>query len=257
MFSEATARSSKNMKCFQMQPRIWLKNKNYQLHIFFQKQLHIDIFHKQPHVPLKTWNVFRSSHTHKKYVQKQLHKFLCSLNYIYTLCVKIFIPFQWLWKHLWWLLNQKRYMSPGQCCYAISLHKPLIIVSVQDYLINRVHLVLLILKQHLFTVYCFTIKQTGLIIIKREAFRNHTLFCTFTALFLHFFAYLSTCLHLCPLGNKLCYDFSNKLVFYQAYITFLFFLMGSGLFSSCEYPLVSNLFSISFAMSLEKSSVSI
>ena len=45
-------------------------------------------------------------------------------------------------------------MSPGQCCYSIGLHNPLIIVSVQGYLmlINRVHLMLLILKHHLLSI---------------------------------------------------------------------------------------------------------
>ena len=91
-------------------------------------------------------------------------------------------------------------MSPGQCCYSISLHKPLISVSVQGYFIlfNREHLVLLVLKQHLLSVYCFTIKQSGLIVIKRKALGNHTLFGTFAALFRHFFIYLSIRIHLCP-----------------------------------------------------------
>ena len=64
------------------------------------------------------------------------------------------------------------------------MHNPLIIVSAQGYLIhiNRVNLILLILKQHLPSVYCFTIKQAGLVVIKRKPFRNHTLFCTLAAL---------------------------------------------------------------------------
>ena len=98
------------------------------------------------------------------------HKKICSeaaaqifsrfLHKIYTLCVKIFITFHWLWKHLWRLLSQKRYISPSQYCYSIGLHNPLIIVSVQGILmlINRVHLMLLILKQHLLSLYRFTIK---------------------------------------------------------------------------------------------------
>ena len=44
---------------------------------------------------------------------------------------------------------------------------------------------LFIFKQHLRPVYRFTIKQTSLVVIKRKAFRNHTLFCTFAAFFHH------------------------------------------------------------------------
>ena len=123
-------------------------------------------------------------------------------------------------------------------------------------LINRIHLVFLILKQHLLSIYRFTIKQAGLIVIKREAFRNHTLFCAFAALFFHFFVYLSLCIHLCSSGDKLCHDFSTKLIFHQTY-HLLFSPMGCGLFSSFEYPPVSNLFFTSFAMLLYKSSVPI
>ena len=45
-------------------------------------------------------------------------------------------------------------MSPGQCFYLIGLHNPLLIVSVQGYLmlINRVKLMLLILKQYLLSI---------------------------------------------------------------------------------------------------------
>ena len=42
--------------------------------------------------------------------------------------------------------------------------------------INRVHLMLFILKQHLLPMYRFTIKQAGLVVIKCKAFRNDTLF---------------------------------------------------------------------------------
>ena len=48
---------------------------------------------------------------------------------------RFFITFQWLWKHLWWLLNRKRYVSPSQCCYSISLNKPIVIVSIKGLLI--------------------------------------------------------------------------------------------------------------------------
>ena len=135
----------------------------------------------------------------KKCVQKQLQKFPRLLHKLCTLCVKIFITFQWLWKSIGWLLSRKRYMSPGQCCYSIGLYKPLIIVSVQGYLIliDQVHLVLLILKQHFLTVYCFTIKQASLLIIKRKSFSDNTFFCIFAALLLYFF-YLSIRIHLCP-----------------------------------------------------------
>ena len=60
----------------------------------------------------------------------------------------------------------------------IIMYNPLIVVSVNGYLIliNRANLMLLILKQHLLPVYRFTIKQTSPAVIKRKAFRNHTLF---------------------------------------------------------------------------------
>ena len=66
------------------------------------------------------------------------------------------------------------YMSPGQCCYSFGLYKPLIIVSVQGYLmlVDCVYLLLLILKQYLLPVYCFTIKQAGIIVIKHKAPSN-------------------------------------------------------------------------------------
>ena len=56
-------------------------------------------------------------------------------------------------------------------------------------LIDCVNFVLLILKQHLLPVHCFTIKQAGRMVIKRKAFSNYTLFCTFAALILQFFLY--------------------------------------------------------------------
>ena len=175
----------------------------------------------------------------------------------YTLCVKIFITFQWLWKHLSWLLSRKRYIFPIQCCYIIGLHNPLIIVSVQGYLmlINRVHLVFLVLKQHLLSVYCFTIKQAGLVVIKLKAFRNHTLFCTFAALF-------STSLSIFLYAYILALKTANSVMIFPPSsfirpITSLFSPMGSGLLSSLEYPLVSNLFFTSFGLYLINKAVSI
>ena len=108
-------------------------------------------------------------------------------------------------------LSWNHYISPGQCCYSISLHNPLIIVSVQGYLMfnNRVHLMLLILKQYLLPVYRFSITQTGLIVIKRKSFRNHTLFCTFAVLFFHFFVYLPL-----PLRQE-----TLSLFFHQAHLS--------------------------------------
>ena len=106
------------------------------------------------------------------------------------------------------------------CCYSIDLQNPLIIVSVQGYLmlVDRVHLVFLLLKKHLLSVYCFTIKQAVLVVIKRNAFRNHILLCIFAVLFLHLFIYLSIRIHLCPY----IFDFSTKLIFHQTYHLFIF-----------------------------------
>ena len=95
-----------------------------------------------------------------------------------------------LWKTSLMVIKPKApKISPGLCCYSIGLYKTLIIVSVQGYLflIDRVNLVLPNFKQHLLLLYCFTIKKAGLIVIKRKAFSNHTLFCTFAALLLRFF----------------------------------------------------------------------
>ena len=133
----------------------------------------------------------------------------------------------------------------------MSMHKPLIIVSVQGYLmlINRIHPMLLILKQHLLSLYRFTIKQAGLIVIKHKSFRNHTLFCAFAVFFLHFFIYLLYAYILDLKATNAVMIFPPSSSFIRR-ITFLFSLMGSGLFSSFEYPLVSNLFSTSFAISL-------
>ena len=132
-------------------------------------------------------------------------------------------------------------MFPGQFCYSIGLYKPPIIVSVQGYLmlIDRVHLVLLNLKQHLLPVYCFTIKQ---------AFSDHTFFYTFAALLLHFLSiFLYEYIFALKATNSVMI-FPPSSSFIRP-ITFLFFLMGSDLFSSFEYPLVSNHFSTSFRMS--------
>ena len=148
-------------------------------------------------------------------------------------------------------LDQGRYISPGQCCYSIGLHNPLIIVCVQFYftLINRVNLVLLILKRCLLPVYCFTIKQADLMIIKRKAFRNHTLLCVFAALFFSFYVYLSIAYILALKGRNSVMIFPPSSSFIRP-ITFLFFPMGCGQFSSFYYPRMSNLFSTSFEMSL-------
>ena len=48
IISEAAARSLKNIEMF---PEAATHTKKYQLHIFFLKQSHIDIFQKQPDVP--------------------------------------------------------------------------------------------------------------------------------------------------------------------------------------------------------------
>ena len=151
------------MKCFQKQ------SYNLQYEIISAAHFLLWFMHK---------SIFRSSCTF--FFQKQLH----NLHSFCTKCTENF--FNDYEKHLWWLLSWNRCISPEQCCYSIGLHNPFIIVSVQGYfmLINHVHLVPLILKQCLLPAYCFTIKQAGLIIIKRKAFRNHTLFCTFAALFI-------------------------------------------------------------------------
>ena len=140
-------------------------------------------------------------------------------------------------------------MSPGQCCYSIALYKFLIIVSVQGYLvlIDRVHFVVLPPKQHLLPACCFTIKRAVLIVIRRKAFSNHTLFWTFAALLLYFFIYLSIRIHLKARNSVMIFPPSSSFI---RSITFLLVPMGSDLFSSFEYLFVSNLFSTSFAMSL-------
>ena len=129
-------------------------------------------------------------------------------------------------------------MSRGQCCCSISLHEPLIIVSVKGYivLINHVHLMLLIRKQHLLSICRFTIKQAGLAVIKGKAFRKHTFFCTFAALFV-------TSLSIFPYAYIFVLKATNSVMIFPPSssfirrITFLFLLIGSRLFSSFEYPL--------------------
>ena len=148
-------------------------------------------------------------------------------------------------------LNRGCYISPGQYCYSIGLHNPLIVVPVQCYLmlVNRIHLMPLIFKQQLLPVSLFTIKQASLIIIKCKAFRNYTLFCIFAVVFLLFFVYPSLRIHLCLKAINSIVIFPPSSSFIRL-ITFLFIQMGSGLSSSFEYPLVSNLFFTSFVMSL-------
>ena len=153
--------------------------------------------------------MFRSSHitvSAQKYIQKQLHIFFQkqSPKNMFTVSaqnvLKIFHNLSMIMKKTsLMVIKPKAIHVPWPMVLFHRLHNPLMIVSVKDYLmfINRVNLMLLILKQHLLSVYHFTIKQAGLIIIKRKAFRNHTLFCAFAALFFHFFVYLSIRIHLC------------------------------------------------------------
>ena len=118
------------------------------------------------------------------------------------------------------------------------LHGPLFIVSFKGYivLINHAHLMLLILKQHLLCICRFTIKQAGLVVIKQKAFRKHTLFYTFAALFL-------TSLSSFPYAYIFALKATNSVMIFppsSSFIrpmTFLFLLIGSRLFSSFEYPL--------------------
>ena len=117
-------------------------------------------------------------------------------------------------------------------------------------LIDRVHLALLILKQNLLPVYCFTIKKARLIIIKRKAFSNHTFFCTFAAPLLHFFLSIFLYAYIFALkATNFAIIFPPTSSFIRP-ITLLFFSMGHGLFPSFEYPPVSKLFSTPFAISL-------
>ena len=104
---------------------------------------------------------------HKKYVQKQLHKSLRFLHKIYTLFLQPFNGFENIFDGYF---SQKRYISPSQCCYSIGLHNPLIAVPVQGYLmlVDRVNLVFLVLKEPLLSIYCFTIKKAGLVVIKSK-----------------------------------------------------------------------------------------
>ena len=90
----------------------------------------------------------------------------------------------------------------------------IIIASIQNslMLICRVQLVLFILKQHLISAYCFTVKQEGLIVIKSRAF-------TFTALLFQFFFSIFT-------NSAMIFPPSS---FFIIPVTFLFFPTGKGL----------------------------
>ena len=108
---------------------------------------------------------------------------------------------------------------------------PLIIVSVQGYLvfIDRIHLMLDILKQHLLSIYRFTIKQAGLVVIKRKTFRNHTPVLGFSSTFLFFTFLYAYTLALKATNSVMIFPPSSSFV---KPITFLFFPMGTGLLSS-------------------------
>ena len=84
-------------------------------------------------------------------------------------------------------------------------------------LIYRIHLVFLILKQHLLSVICFTHKKAGLMVIERKAFNDYTLFCAFAALIFQLFTYLFLCIHFSLQCNKFCHDFYPKFIFNHAY----------------------------------------
>ena len=136
-------------------------------------------------------------------------------------------------------LKSKRYIQK-------QLHKSSLCYRM---FINRVHLMLFILKQHLLLKYRFTIKQAGLVVIKRKAFRNHTLFVPLqrfssASLSIFLYAYIFA---LKATNSAMIYPPSSS---FMRPIFFLFFPMVSSLLSSFEYPLVSNLFSTSFAISL-------
>ena len=171
---------------------------------------------KQPHICLNTKNMFRNSCTHflfrssrtfylisfrksRTFFKKHelfseaaaqfftvaVQNTLCEDFHNLSIVMKTFLMDNFIKPkvlHIPWLMLL---FHPPVQGYVQSY----LIVSVQGYLmlIDCVHFMLLILKQHLFPVYCFTIKQAGLIIIKHKAFSNHTLFCTFAALLLHSF----------------------------------------------------------------------
>ena len=116
-------------------------------------------------------------------------------------------------------------------------------------LIYRVHLVFLILEQHLLFVYCFTLKQSSLIVIKSKTFSHYALFCTLAALIFHLFVYFVYVYIFALIATNSVMIFPPSSSFIMP-VTFLFFPVGSGLLSSFEYPLVSNFVSASFAMSL-------
>ena len=129
--------------------------------------------------------MFPEAATHKKICSKAAAQiFMVSAQNVQT-CVKIFHDLSMVIKtsvmvikpktlHVPWLMLL--FHQPEQASY----HD---LCSGYLALINRVHLILFILKQHLLPLYCFTIKQAGLIVIKHKAFSNYTLFCTFAVLF--------------------------------------------------------------------------
>ena len=135
-----------------------------------------------------------------KNVQKQLHKPSRFLHKIYTLCVKIFHKLSMIMKTSMMVIKPKALHIPW---LMLLFHRPAQpsyrrLCSGLSYAYYRVNLMPLILKQGLLPVYYFTIKQAGLVVIKRKAFRNHILFCALAALFLHFFVHLSLSIHPCP-----------------------------------------------------------
>ena len=99
-------------------------------------------------------------------------------------------------------------------------------------LIYHLHLVFLILKQQLLSLYCFSRKQAGLLVIISKDFSDYTLFCAIAELIFQPFIYLSASINHFAECNELFHDFSTKFSFHYV-CNFLFSL----LVVSCHHPL--------------------
>ena len=182
---------------------------------------------------------------HKKYIQRQLYKSSRFLHKIYTLCVQE--PFNGYENIYDGYETESFTYSLVNVVNSIGLYEPPIIVSVQGYLmlISRVHLMLLILKQRLLPEYCPTVKQEGLVVIKRKVFRNHTHFCAFAALFItghnmlmlsRQAIYLLYAYFLALKATSSVMIFPRSLRFFIRPITFFYFFRWV---VACYHPLIS------------------
>ena len=102
------------------------------------------------------------------------------------------------------------------------------------------------MEERQFPYYCSNVKQAGFINIESKAIGNDAVLCIHAVLFFQHFVY-AYILAIIVANSIMILPVSSSLIMP---VTILLFPIGSGLLSSFEYLVVSNLGSTSFAMSL-------